>query len=173
MMKTNFSKEFSDIVHLFYGIQLSSIKTNITAEAFLTLNVPIPPSARTLADCIQAYLADETIEGWQNDKTGTIETVVKKLQFFRLPLLLFVSLKRFSHDGRKNDQYIEIPTQLELESETYDLQNGCYHQGGVHSGHYTATVNIKGQWVVIDDDTSFATTNLSKNAYCLFYLRRS
>ena len=65
MMKVNFSKEFSDIVHLFYGIQLSYIKDNITPEAFLTLNLPIPPTAKTLLECFEAYFADETIEGWR------------------------------------------------------------------------------------------------------------
>jgi len=173
MMKVNFSKEFSDIIHLFYGIQLSCIKDNVTAEAFLTLNLPIPEKATTLSDCIQAYLADETIEGWQNDKNGKTETVVKRLCFFRLPAVLFVCLKRFSPNGRKNDQYIEIPLQLIMQNERFDLQCGCYHQGSLNSGHYTAIANVSGKWTVIDDDTSFVATSVSKNAYCLFYVRQT
>ena len=172
MMKVNFSKEFSDIVHLFYGIQLSYIKDNITPEAFLTLNLPIPPTAKTLLECFEAYFADETIEGWQNEKTGKEETVTKTLRLFRLPAVLFLCLKRFSGNGRKNDQYIEIPVRFEINNESYILQCGCYHQGSLNSGHYTATVNISGKWVVIDDDASFPASNLSKNAYCLFYVRK-
>jgi ubiquitin C-terminal hydrolase len=173
MMKVNFSKEFSDIVHLFYGVQLSTIRDNVTAEVFLTLNLPIPSEATTLAHCIDAYLAEETIEGWHNEKTAKSETVKKTLQFFRLPAILFVCLKRFSHDGRKNDKYIEIPIFLQLGNDQYTLQCGCYHQGSVNSGHYTAIANVGGTWIVIDDDTSYPATNISKNAYCLFYLRRS
>jgi ubiquitin C-terminal hydrolase len=124
-----------------------------------------------LVDCIRAYTADETIEGWQNDKTGKTETVTKSMGFFRLPDLLFVCLKRFSPNGRKNDQHIEIPTALEFQNESFNLQCGCYHQGSLNSGHYTAVVNIKGEWVVMDDDASFPASNVSKNAYCLFYQR--
>ena len=173
MMKTNFAKEFSDIVHLFYGIQLSRIEGNVTPEAFLTLNLPIPPRATTLMECIDAHLADETIEGWENDKTGKTETVVKTLEFFRLPAILFVCLKRFSANGRKNDQQIEIPVEFRLQKEVYRLQSGCYHQGSLNSGHYNAIVNHNGNWVVVDDDAYYAAQNVSKNAYCLFYLRSS
>ena len=173
MMKTNFAKEFSDIIHLFYGIQLSCIKDNITAETFLVMNVPIPKSASTLEHCVQAYLADETIEGWKNDKTGEVERVTKSLKFFRLPTILFMCLKRFSPNGRKNDQHIEIPLELQLQNETFDLQCGCYHQGSLNSGHYTAIACVAGKWTIIDDDTSFPASSVSKNAYCFFYLRRS
>lgn len=173
MMKVTFSKEFSDMVHLFYGIQLSCIKKNVTPESFLTLNLPIPSNGTTLMECIRAYLADETIEGWQNDKTNKLETVKKTMCFFRLPTVMFVCLKRFSSDGRKNDQHIEVPFEFELEGATYTLQCGCYHQGSLNSGHYTAIVNISGKWVVVDDDSYYPAQNISKNAYCLFYLRKN
>jgi len=172
MMKTNFNKEFSDIVHFFHGIQLSTIKKNVTAEVFLTLNLPIPKSAKTLSDCIAAYLSDDVIEGWKNEKTNELETVTKTLEFYRLPAILFVCLKRFSHDGRKNDQHIEIPLEMKLDEHVYDLQCGCYHQGSLNSGHYTATAKIAGKWTVIDDDTFYPANNVSKNAYCLFYVSR-
>jgi hypothetical protein len=174
MMKMNFSKEFSDIIHLCYGIQLSYIQNqkNVTPEAFLTLNLPIPPTATQLTDCIQAYLADDTIEGFQNDLTGKTETVTKQLRFFRLPAVLIVCLKRFSSDGRKNVQHVEIPLEFSMDNVVYHLQCGCYHQGSLNSGHYTATARIDGRWVVIDDDTYYPAQNVSKNAYCLFYLRQ-
>jgi ubiquitin C-terminal hydrolase len=173
MMKVTFSKEFSDMVHLFYGIQLSCIKDNITPESFLTLNLPIPNNATTLSDCMKAYLADETIEGWQNEKTGKLETVKKTVRFFRLPTVMFLCLKRFSSNGRKNDQYIDIPQEYELQGVMYTFQCGCYHQGSLNSGHYTAIVNMSGKWVVVDDDSTYAAQNISKNAYCLFYLRQN
>ena len=172
MMKATFSKEFSDVVHLFYGVQLSCIKENVTPEAFLTLNLSIPEAATTLTECIHAYVSDETIEGWVDEKTLVRENVVKSLRFFRLPTILFVCLKRFSADGRKNDKLIDIPLQFKIDESVYDLKCGCLHQGNIFSGHYTAFANIKDKWTVIDDDTYYPLTNLSKNAYCMFYVQQ-
>ena len=173
MMKSTFGKEFSDVVHLFYGVQLSCIKGNTTPEAFLTLNLSIPLDATSLECCLRAYTADETIDGWVDEATKQTETVVKSLHFFRLPTILFICLKRFSSDGSKNDQTIDVPIQFSIGECEYHLQCGCVHEGGANSGHFNAFANIKGTWTIIDDDTFYPVgPNLAKNAYCMFYVQQ-
>lgn len=172
MLQLHFKKDFSDIIHHFYGFQLSTIEKNVTAESFLTLNLPIPNHAVTLIDCLHAYMSDETIEGWHNEATGEKVTATKTLRLYRVPALLFVCLKRFSADGRKNDRHVEVPLEMELKGIRYALQCVCYHQGGVNSGHYTASAVVHGQWTMIDDDAYFALPNVSKNAYCMFYVQQ-
>lgn len=172
MLQLHFNKEFSDIVHHFYGFQLSTVEKSVTAESFLTLNLPLPNNAVTLMDCLHAYMSDETIEGWHNEATGERVTATKSLRFYRLPALLFVCLKRFSADGRKNDRHVEVPLEMDVKGMRYVLQCVCYHQGGLNSGHYTAAAVIRGQWTMIDDDAFFPLPNVSKNAYCMFYVQQ-
>jgi len=173
MMKATFGKEFSDIVHLCYGLQLSCIKDNMTPEAFMTLNLSIPPEATSLEHCLRAYTADETIEGWVDETTKQTETVVRSLRFFRLPAILFLCLKRFSSDGRKNSQAIDVPVELTIGECAYHLQCGCIHEGGPNSGHFNAFANIKGNWTVIDDDTYYPVgPKMSNNVYCVFYVQQ-
>ena len=172
MMKKTFGEKFSDVVHLFYGIHLSYIKDNCSQEAFMTLDLPIPETATNLVDCIRAYMADETITDWMDEKTKVRETVVKSFRFFRLPTILFVCLKRFSADGRKNEQTIDIPLEFTFDNVVYQYRCGCLHSGQLDHGHYTAVAEIQGTWTVLDDNEHYPATSISKNAYCMFYVKK-
>ena len=170
MMKKTYGKEFSDVVHLFHTIQISVIKENITPETFLVLNLPL--HGTTLVECVERYMESETIEGWYNEETKSTENVQRTLDFVRLPPILFLCLKRFSADGKKDSRPIDVPLELSIGDKKYDLQCGCLHQGGVNSGHYSAFASIKGAWTVIDDDTYYPMKE-TKNIYCVFYILKS
>jgi ubiquitin C-terminal hydrolase len=170
MMRAQFGKEFSGIVDLFYGVHVSTIKASHTPEAFLTLDLPI--QGNSLVECLQAYTAPDSV-AWLNESTNESETVAKQLSFWRLPVYLIVSLKRFDQQGRKNAAVIGIPEQFELNGAHYTLRVAALHQGGTRSGHYAACCQIADHWVVLDDDTSYPLDAAGfKQVYCAIYEKK-
>ena len=169
MMRVHFSKEYSEIVELFYGMHVSTIHESHTPEVFLTLDLPIPAGATTLVQCVEAYTAKDTIT-WLNEETRKEEPATKQLSFWRMPTLLIVCLKRFDHQGRKNAAAIEIPRDLTICDVEYELRATVLHNGGTHSGHYAACAQVKGHWVVLDDETVYPLeAGTYKQVYCAVY----
>jgi ubiquitin carboxyl-terminal hydrolase 8 len=97
MMKQMYSKNYSEMLNLFYGIQMSVITDistgaeggsilSISPEPFsiISLSIPlveIPGTGKTriptLLDCFSHYCAGEVMEGenaWFNEKTGKYQT---------------------------------------------------------------------------------------------------
>ena len=170
MMRAQFSKEYSGIVDLFYGVHVSSIKTSHTPEAFLTLDLPI--QGGSLLQCLQAYTAPDSV-AWVNETTHEPETVTKQLSFWRLPVYLIVSLKRFNRQGQKNAEVVDIPEHMELNGVAYALRVAALHQGGTRSGHYAACCRINENWMVMDDDTSYPLDAAGfKQVYCAIYEKK-
>lgn len=173
MMRLHFSKEYSEIVELFYGVHVSAIKESRTPEVFSTLDLPLPAGATTLVQCLEAYTAGEPIV-WRNEETKMEEPATKQLSFWRLPTLLIVCLKRFDGQGRKNAAPIEIPDDLTLCDVAYKLRTAVLHNGGTHSGHYAACAKIQDTWVVLDDETAYPLDPSNyKQTYCAIYEKRS
>lgn len=115
MLKSIYTKEFSPIMELFYGIYLSeivsmdgSVKYSVKPEHFFLLDLPLPgpnianpnvTEACTLYDCINRFVATDTMAGdnaWYNEKTGMRESVLKKTMFWSFPKILIIVLKRFA-----------------------------------------------------------------------------
>lgn len=198
MMKNMYSKEYSEILKLFYGIHVSSIYyqsngkcSSQTPEPFFVINLPIPHEPNpTLQDCFKLYTQMETLDEDNvlvDEKTGKKHMIKRQIQFFKLPEVLIIDLKRFNNMMRKDQSKIEIPLQnLDLSpfvngynkaQYVYDLFGVCNHSGSVMGGHYTANVlNANGKWYSFNDrnvqeikNTSSVITN---KAYCLFYRKK-
>ncbi len=168
VMAKLYGKECSEVLIVFYGIQITSVKDTIIPEPFLSLDLPIPQGATHLTECLADYFKDEVVDDWLNETTNEKERVTKKGYVFRTPPVLFLSLKRFDGD-KKNTTPVAIPEKLEF-YDSYELQCVAAHHGGsLNSGHYVAHVRIKGNWVTIDDDAAHPCQDLSQNAYCMFY----
>jgi ubiquitin C-terminal hydrolase len=170
-MKRLYGKQCSDIVLLFYGMQVTQINQNasVIAEPFLSLDLPLPPGATTLEQCLSAYSEEETVEGWLNEATGQTERAAKSTSFWRTPSVLLIVLKRFDAFGRKNPQPVKIPHKLHF-GENYELLSVAAHLGGsMNSGHYVAHCKVNDRWVTIDDDVSTPCADVSRDAYCVFY----
>ena len=112
MMKNMYKKEYSEFLNMFFGIHVSKIKSlesdylNITPEPFFNLNVPIAKE-ETLEKCIELYTSTEKMEGDNcvlNDKTNKKEVAEKNIQFWSLPEVLVITLKRFNNQNRKNQK---------------------------------------------------------------------
>lgn len=200
MLKATYSKEYSEIMDMFYGIYVSEIitmdgnvKHAIKPESYFILDLPIfdiTKQATNLLDCFEMFTTPEIMEGdnaWFNEKTGQKEDIKKQLSFWNFPKILIISFKRFSPDGKnKLNSLIDFPLEnLDLSKYVrgynanqyqYDLFGVCNHIGGVSGGHYTSFVkNHENRWHHYNDSSVDAVNNLSlivtPMAYCLFYRR--
>ena len=154
-------------VHVFLVTNAAGELLTTTAEPFFMMDVPLVGS--TLADCMRAYAAPERITGWKDD-AGVAHDVDRRLTFARFPPVLFISLKRFDFQGRKNTSVIDIPSVLQLDV-AYTLTATASHSGSTAGGHYTASVKHDSAWVRIDDDKAALDPCPTKEAYVVMYLR--
>jgi ubiquitin carboxyl-terminal hydrolase 8 len=194
MMKNMYKKEYSEFLNMFFGIHVSKIKSlesdylNITPEPFFNLNLPIA-NDNTLEKCIELYTSTEKMDGDNmilNDKTDKKEEAEKNIQFWSLPKIMVITLKRFDNNNRKNQSFIDFPLEnldmrkyivgYDKDSYIYDLYGICNHNGGSSGGHYTSYVkNANNKWYHFND-TNCNEINLgglkTPLAYCFFYRKQ-
>jgi ubiquitin carboxyl-terminal hydrolase 8 len=195
MMKVMYSKEYSEMLDIFYGIHVSKIEKggelmSIKPEPYFIIDIPIQmKTGLTIYNCFEKYCSGDKLEGengWFNEKTNKKEDVVQTIVFWSLPEILVLDLKRFTPDGRKIQVPLNIETdELDLskfvegygkEQYKYELYGVCNHSGGTLGGHYTATIRVtNNEWYLFND------TNVSKiefdgknntSGYCLFYRKK-
>ena len=186
MLKDNYSKEYSEIMDMFYGIYVSEIKSLQTKK-----QESLTPQ-HYLYGCLDLFTQPEYLTGdnaWYNERTKNKEDIQKRIIFWNFPNILIITLNRFSIDGlRRINKLVDFPIDnLDLtkyvhgynkESFVYDLYGICNHMGSLQGGHYTAFVrNYANQWVYYDDETNEKVKDLSKlvtpSAYCLFYRKKN
>lgn len=199
MVKKMYSREYSEIWDLFYGIHISQIisidnKTVLsnTPEPFFIIDLPIPSNNKnpTLMDCFELYLQGEILEdsnAWYNEKTKEKQNVIKKLSYWSLPHILVIDIKRFTINNKKLKILVDFPlNDLNLckyvigykkNTYIYDLYAICNHTGNVYGGHYTSFVkNMNEKWYHFNDNNITEISDLNKlitsNAYCFFYRKR-
>ena len=197
MLKQTYSKEYSEIMEMFYGISVSELSSinkktvySYRPENFFILDLEIPSSNCSLYDCFSSFTSYETLDGdnsWYNEEMNKKIAVKKRITFWSLPKILIITLKRFSFDGKKKRQeFVDIPlTDFSLSKYVsgynakqykYDLYAVCNHSGNTQGGHYTAYVKTNTSWTHYND--SQVERNISENkiitpkAYCLFYRKK-
>jgi ubiquitin C-terminal hydrolase len=200
MIKTMYSKEYSEIWNLFYGIHVSEIislengeRLNVHPEPYFMIDLPIPQNNKniTLEDCFQLYVEGETMEGenaWYNEKTGKKEKVKRQLSFWSFPSILVIDFKRFNLRQMKLQNTIIFPLDdLDLshyvigykkKSYVYELYGVCNHSGNTLGGHYTSYVkNANGKWYHFNDtsvsEIALTESIISPKAYVLFYRKKT
>lgn len=197
MLQKIYSKEYSEIMEMFYGISVSELSyldkdeiISYTPESFFILDLEIPIPNASIYDCLNSFTQYEILDGdnaWYNEKTKKKHGVKKRITFWSFPKILIITFKRFSIDGqRKRQDLITFPlNELVLSNYVsgynasqyvYDLYGVCNHSGGPQGGHYTAFVKTKKQWCLFDDSNVKQKVDESKiitpKAYCLFYRKR-
>lgn len=200
MIKTMFSKEYSEIWNMFYGVMVSQIVSNktkeelsIKPEPYCTLSLPIPTNNKSpsLLDCFNLYVEGEQLVGENavfNEKSGAKEDVTKKIMFWSFPTILVIDLKRFNATNKKNQVFVSFTLDnLDLssyvigykkESYIYELYGICNHSGGVMGGHYTSFVkNANGRWYLYNDtsvqEVALLSSLITAKAYCFFYRKKT
>jgi ubiquitin carboxyl-terminal hydrolase 2/21 len=198
-IKQMYSKDYSEIWNIFYGIhisQLSSVETNkmisMTPEPFFIINLPIPENNKSpsLLDCFDLYTQGEILDGDNsvlNENTGEKEPAKKNLVFWSLPTIMVIDIKRFNASNKKNQILVDFPlSELNLskyvigynkDSYIYDLYGVCNHSGSVLGGHYTSFVkNANNKWYHYNDtsvsEVAMEQQIISPKAYCFFYRKR-
>ena len=201
MKKKAVEKNYSELIDLFYGIQLTKIvsKTNhihsLRPEMSSWLHLPIVSYDNVphthLHECIKSSLQKETLTGdnaWYNEITNKKESVYLIKSYWSLPKVLCINLNRFSLDGTNKltnevifpidsldmSEYIECKN---MDNYKYELFAVINHVGDLHNGHYTTYIkDRKNKWYHIDDETINKVPRIceiiSSLAYCLFYRRK-
>lgn len=197
MMKTMYSKEYSEIISLFYGVHITELhsierneKIKFNAEPFFMIDLPIPKIKNpSLIDCFDLYTTEEDLDEtnmWFNEETKKKELVKRKITFFTFPEILIIDLKRFDMSLRKNHVYVDCPLkELDLSKYVtcykkkyiYDLYAVCNHMGSTNGGHYTSSVKVNDHSWFSFNDTNVSKINdenkvITQNAYCLFYRKK-
>lgn len=201
MMKEMFEKDYSEMVEMFYCVQITLLNEidcpreelmlralTSKPEPLFMLDIPIParPNA-TLYECLDHYCAGEVLDGdnaWLNEKTGKMQSVRKTTMFWSLPKYMVISLKRFNNRLQKLQTHVEFPLKANFASYVcgykrdtyvYEAFGVCEHSGGVGGGHYTCKVLGEDEkWRNIND-TNVSIIEAEKvntpHAYCIFYRR--
>jgi len=202
LLQTVYSKEYSEIMDIFYGVYVTSISSidnkktySYKPEHFFVLDLQIFKGDRicpSIYDCFDLFVSSEAMTGdnaWFNEDTGKKEDIMKGASFWSFPKILVITLKRFSPDGsQKINNIIDFPLEnLDLskyvkgynpKSYVYDLFGVCNHMGCVSGGHYTSFVkNVAGQWIHYNDNVVEMVNDpniiISPIAYCLFYRKKN
>ena len=201
MMKNMYKKEYSELLNIFYGIQVSQISSldgaeikSYSPESYFMLDLAIDFDTHkrnlSLYDCFDNYYNPEKLEGenaWYNEETKKKEDVLKGFIFWSFPQILVLSFKRFNNLNRKNQRLVDFPLDnLDLrkyvkgynkESYIYDLYGVCNHSGGSQGGHYTSYVkNANNEWYLFNDTNISKVSHLkivSAQAYCFFYRKKN
>ena len=197
--KKFFAKEYSPLVHLFYG--LFHFKTTCQGcanvshrwEPFNSLKAPIKEGEASV-DILQSLrddlLHEETIDEYQCDKCGPPRKQAKRtVSIWKLPLALVISTKRFTNASKK----ISVPaapvslipidfapffSEESPEREGmlhYTLRGIVDHHGSMNAGHYTAQCRHveTDQWFIYDDEHvhSIEKPTFGSSTYMLFLER--
>ena len=184
-----YSKEYSEIWSIFYGIQITIIekmneydeviieddnnetKKKIVPEVYSILSLPIPTNLRnpTLYDCFDLYVEGEILDGDNavfNEKTNKNENVKKSIQFWNFPNILVIDLKRYFSHEKKNKTLVSFPLEnLDLSKYVigYNKDSYIYDLYGIcnHSGS-----NLGGHYTStvknVDEWYKFDDTSITK-----------
>ena len=137
MMASMYKKQYSEVLNIFYGVQVSVIEPlypnsnqalSTKPEPFCILNLSFPPlawgattttttttTAVALADCLDHHCAPEVLSGdnaWFNEAAGQKQDVQKRLSFWSLPPVLIIVLKRFEMNARGYVRKIQVPVDV-------------------------------------------------------------
>jgi ubiquitin C-terminal hydrolase len=199
MIKNMYTKEYSEIWNMFYGVHVSEIKSlkdnkklQQTPESYFMIDLPIPSNNKnpTLIDCLNLYVEGEELTGenaWYHEESKSKIDIKKSILFWSFPNILVIDFKRFNSRNQKNQILITFPLDdLDLSSYVigynkksyiYELYGICNHSGSVYGGHYTCYVkNANGKWYHFNDtnvtEVSLVEAIISAKAYVLFYRKK-
>lgn len=201
MIKTLYEKEYSEVWNIFYGVHVSNIYSvkdgkellSQTPEPYFMINLPLPSNNASinLIDCFEEYVKEERLvkeNEWYNENTQKKEEVIKQIEFWSLPNILVIDLKRFTDQNKKNQRVVTFPLDnLDLskfvigyqkEQYVYDLYGVCNHSGNVNGGHYTAFIkNANNKWYHFNDTLVKEISDINElqtnKAYCFFYRKKN
>lgn len=192
------SKNNSEVVNRFFGMMRKTIhctkcdNKSYQWEVFNSLKIPC--EGQTFKDWIQNEVKDSEVEGRQCENCTKVtpedDRHLAKIytQLWKLPDSLFVTLRRFNWDGKKNmtscpyngenmgfNEFFALESNDPSRFWIYELRGISDHHGSHMGGHYTAQFKhpISGEWWRMDDETTQKQErpHFSASNY-IFFLRR-
>ena len=157
------SRENSFITDFFLGQYLSTISClcghkEVSCDTFFDITLTIPNSfsySVNLIDCFDAFVKEFQVNEYRCQGCKNIGNCAGKNEFYRLPKVLTIQLKRFviNSFGREEKLGVEIsfPENLDLkkycrtEGSRFKLHGVCHHTGTLNYGHYYAECNEDGK----------------------------
>ena len=144
------------------------------------VSVPEGNSPIKVKEGILQIFDECVIDDWKCPSCLNVGVGSRSSTTVSFPGLLIVHIKRFSWRSgslvklSNNIDCPSIPLDLSVlqNSLEYDLIATINHHGSVSSGHYSANVNIEGQWFVCDDRKTSITRReivVSPDSYILFF----
>jgi ubiquitin C-terminal hydrolase len=174
--RRQFTKQYSPLVDLFYGLQHIVVKCKGCGnkshrwETFTSLKATIPQmtgSPPTIYDLLKEEYKPETISDYDCENCRpTRQEAEQTTYIWRLPYYLTFVIKRFGPNGQRINTPIaaldgglrlgeffsdESPEKVGVD--TYQLHSIVDHHGHAGGGHYTTQCRSKGQWHLYDDDS--------------------
>jgi ubiquitin C-terminal hydrolase len=194
------SKNHSEVVTRFFGMMRKTIhctkceNNSYQWEVFNSLKIPC--EGTSFKEWIQNEVKESEIEGYHCENCSKITPGNDRhnakiyTHIWKLPHSLFVTLRRFNFDGRKNmaacpyqGEDINFQDFFAAESNdpsrhwTYELRGVCDHHGSHMGGHYTAQFRhpISAEWWWIDDETANKqeAPQFSASNYIFFFRRNT
>lgn len=194
--KIYFKENYSEVINIFYGQQVSTItscKTNeVLSRAYQPIcffSLPIPNKKTiNIYDCFDLFTSETLLDGdnkYKNEKTNEYVCAKKSISIWNFPKILIIAFKRFRNNFSKINNVIDFPLEaLDLRKycigydkhkSIYDLYAISNHTGGHSGGHYYSFCKNKNKWYLFDDRSVSEVDPsriISNTAYVLFYRKR-
>jgi ubiquitin carboxyl-terminal hydrolase 8 len=186
--------EYSKLCHIVCGQHISQIACSTCRvlhhnyEVITNMMLTLPNCGANvcikLHDLIDAYFNDEVVDDWTCDKCNTKKNgSVKSIRQWRNPEVLVLTIKRFTHDGKKITNPIDVPQTVDMSQYTisrstnvlYSLCAAAIHHGSYAGGHYVSIIKHNEFWFEVDDQVArrFVQEDHMKHAlqdgYMFFY----
>jgi len=193
------SKNKSEVVDRFFGMMRKTIHCteckNNTYQWEVFNSLKIPCEGHTFQEWIKNEVKDSEIEGYDCENCTKLSPNIKTrhnakiyTHIWKLPHSLFITLRRFNYDGRKNmsmcpynGEHMNFTDFFAEESAdpsrawTYELRGVSDHHGSHMGGHYTAQFKhpISNEWWIMDDEAAHKQVGAIAGASnYIFYFRR-
>eukprot|EP00026_Physarum_polycephalum_P002218 Phypoly_transcript_02223.p1 GENE.Phypoly_transcript_02223~~Phypoly_transcript_02223.p1 ORF type:complete len:953 (+),score=145.56 Phypoly_transcript_02223:40-2898(+) len=180
----------SSEMHRFYK-RSAADDIMISSSAHITMSPQKERPPANLQECLSLFSREEQLaneNAWNCLTCKTSRQAIKKIEYWKLPKILVLHLKRFHflRDQRgKIETMVEFPINgLDMSDFVvgprgspliYDLFAVCNHYGSLQSGHYTAYAKLQDEWFLFDDGRATPINKsdvMTRAAYMLFYIQR-
>ena len=142
------------------------------------ISLPITKETNNLNDCIEEFKKGETLDDknrWKCDKCNELVNGYKWYEIQKYPKYMTFYLKRFINaDGRyiKNSKSIDIPLNIKINKNNYELRSYIYHSGNINGGHYINYTKFNNKLYVLNDNSVSENNFNSRNeGYIYMYVK--
>ncbi|KCZ75982.1 hypothetical protein H311_03028, partial [Anncaliia algerae PRA109] len=147
------------IADTFFGLQQTTVicgtclNKSTSPSIFSILTLPV---TNDLNDSIYLYSKETLLQGQDQFKCNTCsysKASKHSIDVLCYPKILVIHLMRFSGAFRKIDDPINIPRELTLNKEKYDVFGLTCHSGVLSSGHYVSYSKRNSVWYYFNDSS--------------------